>query len=38
MMSVPGIGPSLAQAIEEHLGGAPAPEPAVNLTTGEVLE
>ena len=38
MMAVPGIGPSLAQAIGEHLGGALAPEPAVNLTTGEVLE
>jgi excinuclease ABC subunit C len=38
IMAVPGIGRSLASAIVTHLAqGAPA-EPAVNLTTGEVLE
>jgi excinuclease ABC subunit C len=38
IMAVPGIGPSLASAIVTHLAQGAAPEPAVNLTTGEVLE
>ena len=38
IMSVPGIGPSLASAIVTHLAEGAPPEPAVNLTTGEVLE
>ncbi|HET8987567.1 MAG TPA: helix-hairpin-helix domain-containing protein, partial [Humibacillus sp.] len=38
IMTVPGIGPSLATAIVTHLAEGAAPEPAVNLTTGEVLE
>jgi excinuclease ABC subunit C len=37
LTSVRGIGPALAETIAAHLAGA-APEPAVNLTTGEVLE
>ncbi len=36
--AVPGIGPSLATAIASHLAEGAPPEPAVNLTTGEVLE
>lgn len=36
--AVPGIGPSLATAIRSHLAEGAPPEPAVNLTTGEVLE
>ena len=38
MMAVNGIGPSLASAIVTHLAKGAPPEPAVNLTTGEVLE
>ncbi len=38
MMAVNGIGPSLASAIVTHLAEGAPPEPAVNLTTGEVLE
>jgi excinuclease ABC subunit C len=38
IMAVPGIGPSLATAIVTHLAEGAPPEPAVNLTTGEVLE
>jgi len=38
IVAVPGIGPSLASAIATHLAEGEAPEPAVNLTTGEVLE
>ncbi len=38
IMAVPGIGPSLATAIATHLAEGAPPEPAVNLTTGEVLE
>jgi excinuclease ABC subunit C len=38
IMTVPGIGPSLATAIATHLAEGAPPEPAVNLTTGEVLE
>jgi excinuclease ABC subunit C len=38
LVAVPGIGPSLASAIVTHLAEGAAPEPAVNLTTGEVLE
>ena len=37
IMSVRGIGPALAETVSAHLAGA-TPEPAVNLTTGEVLE
>ncbi len=37
IMAVQGIGPALASTIATHLSGT-APEPAVNLTTGEVLE
>ena len=36
--AVPGIGPSLATAIVAHLAEGGPQEPAVNLTTGEVLE
>ncbi len=38
IMAVPGIGKSLASAIVTHLAEGARPEPAVNLTTGEVLE
>jgi excinuclease ABC subunit C len=38
IMAVPGIGPSLASAIVTHLAEGAPQEPAVNLTTGEVLE
>ena len=38
IMAVNGIGPSLASAIVTHLAEGAPPEPAVNLTTGEVLE
>ncbi|MDN5795979.1 MAG: excinuclease ABC subunit UvrC [Intrasporangium sp.] len=37
MMTVRGIGPALAETIATHLAGS-TPQPAVNLTTGEVLE
>jgi excinuclease ABC subunit C len=37
LASVRGIGPALAETVVAHLAGA-TPEPAVNLTTGEVLE
>ncbi len=36
LAAVPRIGPALAATIAEHLAAAPA-EPAVNVTTGEVL-
>ena len=35
--SVPGIGPTVAQAVVDALA-ASAPAPAVNVTTGEILE
>jgi excinuclease ABC subunit C len=38
IQQVPGIGPSLAETIHRTLGTQPQPEPAVNLTTGEVLD
>lgn len=38
IMAVPGIGPALAAAVASHLGGEQRQEPAVNLTTGEVLD
>jgi excinuclease ABC subunit C len=38
IMTVPGIGPALASAVASHLGGEQQQEPAVNLTTGEVLD
>jgi excinuclease ABC subunit C len=38
IMAVPGIGPALAAAVASHLAGEARQEPAVNLTTGEVLE
>lgn len=38
IMAVPGIGPALAAAVASHLAGEVRQEPAVNLTTGEVLE
>jgi excinuclease ABC subunit C len=38
IMAVPGIGPALATAVASHLAGEARQEPAVNLTTGEVLE
>ncbi|WP_323100082.1 excinuclease ABC subunit UvrC [Intrasporangium sp. YIM S08009] len=38
IMAVPGIGPSLASAVVTHLAEGAPQEPAVNLTTGEVLE
>ncbi len=38
VMAVPGIGPALASAIVTHLAEGAPPEPAVNLTTGEVIE
>jgi excinuclease ABC subunit C len=37
-MAVPGIGPALAAAIAEHVSEGGGGEPAVNLTTGEILE
>lgn len=37
LQEVPGIGPALAQAIQTRLA-AQAPEPAVNVMTGEVLD
>ncbi|NAZ87392.1 excinuclease ABC subunit UvrC [Kineococcus indalonis] len=36
--AVPGFGPRTAAAVVEALAGAPAPEPAVNTTTGELLD
>ena len=38
IMAVPGIGPALAAAIVAHLSETVPAEPAVNLTTGEILE
>ncbi|MEO7130595.1 MAG: helix-hairpin-helix domain-containing protein, partial [Dermatophilaceae bacterium] len=38
IMTVPGIGPALAAAVVTQLAVGQPPEPAVNLTTGEVLE
>jgi excinuclease ABC subunit C len=38
IMAVPGFGRSLASAVVNHLAGGAPQEPAVNLTTGEVLE
>jgi excinuclease ABC subunit C len=35
--SVPGIGPTLARSVAEALA-AQAPAPAVNVTTGEILD
>jgi excinuclease ABC subunit C len=38
--TVPGIGPATAQAVVDALAGpgSPAPEPAVNTATGELLD
>jgi excinuclease ABC subunit C len=38
IMTVPGFGRSLASAVVNHLAEGAPQEPAVNLTTGEVLE
>jgi len=38
IMAVPGFGRSLASAVVSHLAEGAPQEPAVNLTTGEVLE
>jgi excinuclease ABC subunit C len=38
IMSVPGFGRSLASAVVSHLAEGTPQQPAVNLTTGEVLE
>ncbi|CAN7404748.1 excinuclease ABC subunit UvrC [Terrabacter sp. LjRoot27] len=38
IMAVPGFGRSLASAVVNHLAEGAPQEPAVNLTTGEVLE
>jgi excinuclease ABC subunit C len=35
--AVPGFGPELAKRVHDQLAGVPEPEPAVNMTTGEVL-
>ena len=35
---VPGIGAATAQAVVEALAGGPARRPAVNVTTGEILD
>jgi excinuclease ABC subunit C len=35
--AVPGFGPGLAKRVHDQLAGAPEPEPAVNMTTGEIL-
>jgi excinuclease ABC subunit C len=37
LAEVPGIGPQTAQAIVAALADAPAPEPAVDVGTGEIL-
>lgn len=36
--ALPGIGERTAAAIKEALGAAPAPAPAINMTTGEVID
>ncbi|WP_432498382.1 excinuclease ABC subunit UvrC [Kineococcus gypseus] len=36
--AVPGVGPRTAAAVVAALAGAPAPEPAVNTATGELVE
>jgi excinuclease ABC subunit C len=36
--AVPGIGPATAQAVVESLAGTSGATPAINLTTGEVLD
>ncbi|MDN5790932.1 MAG: excinuclease ABC subunit UvrC [Micrococcales bacterium] len=38
IQAVPGIGPALAEAVITHLAEGRPQEPAVNLTTGEILE
>ncbi|HEX5969341.1 MAG TPA: excinuclease ABC subunit UvrC, partial [Intrasporangium sp.] len=38
IMAVPGIGPALAAAIVAHLSESGPAQPAVSLTTGEILE
>lgn len=38
LQEVSGIGPALASTIAAQLSDAPAPEPAVNVMTGEVVE
>ena len=35
---MPGIGAATAQAVVAALAGQARPEPAVNVTTGEVLD
>ncbi|MFL6162420.1 MAG: excinuclease ABC subunit UvrC [Jatrophihabitantaceae bacterium] len=35
--AVPGFGPELAKRVRDQLAGAAEPEPAVNMTTGEVV-
>jgi excinuclease ABC subunit C len=37
LITVPGVGPTVAQAIVDALA-ADAPAPAVNVTTGEIVE
>ncbi|HEY5031045.1 MAG TPA: excinuclease ABC subunit UvrC [Actinomycetes bacterium] len=38
LLEVPGIGRRTAEAIVAALAGAPAPAPAVNVSTGEILD
>jgi excinuclease ABC subunit C len=38
LQEVQGIGPALAATIAAQLSSTPAPEPAVNVMTGEVIE
>ncbi|MEI2275885.1 excinuclease ABC subunit UvrC [Paenarthrobacter ilicis] len=40
LIEAKGIGPSLAAAVVQHLGSTPSDEvaPAINMTTGEILE
>jgi excinuclease ABC subunit C len=38
LQEVPGVGPALAGTIAAELGSTPAASPAVNLSTGEVLD
>ncbi|WP_374929594.1 excinuclease ABC subunit UvrC [Kytococcus sedentarius] len=38
LAGVPGIGPALAAAVQQHLAGSSPSAPAVNVTTGEVLD
>ena len=38
LVEVPGVGPALAETIRTSLAVADAPAPAVNMTTGEIIE